>query len=66
MIPVEKKVFEQVLYETGFIVNEDDNGLYTLQHKTSGLEDVVQTNGYNLLESLRRLTNSKIAKDVLR
>ena len=66
MVLSEKEIFEQVLNETGFIVKTNDNGLYTLQHKTSGMEDIVQTNGYNLLESLRRLTTSKIAKDVLR
>ena len=52
--------------ETGFIVKDNEDGLYSLQHKTSGMEDKVQTNGYNLLESLRRLTTSKIAKDLLR
>ena len=66
MVLSEKEIFEQVLNETGFIVKDNDNGLYTLKHKTSGMEDMVQTNGYNLLESLRRLTTSKIAKDVLR
>ena len=66
MVDVEKKLFEDVLTQTGFSVKANDNGLYLLGHKYSQKEDYVQTNGYNLLESLRRLTSSDLAKDALR
>lgn len=66
MVDVEKKLFEDVLQQTGFSVKSNDNGLYLLGHKYSQKEEYVQTNGYNLLESLRRLTTSEIAKDALR
>ena len=66
MVSSDQKLFEQVLEATGFIVKENNAGYYTLQHKTSGMESGIQTSGFNLLESLRRLTASEIAKDVLR
>lgn len=66
MVDVEKKLFEDVLAQTGFSIKSDDNGLYLLGHKYSQKEDYVQTNGYNLLESLRRLTSSDLTKDALR
>lgn len=66
MVDVEKKLFEDILTQTGFSVKSNDNGLYLLRHKYSQKEDYVQTNGYNLLESLRRLTSSDLAKDALR
>lgn len=65
MILEEKNIFEDVLNNTGFLVKDCNNGLYILQHKTGGDEEVIQTNGYNLLESLRRLTTSDLAKAVL-
>lgn len=66
MVDVEKKLFEDILTQTGFSVKANDNGLYLLGHKYSQKEEYVQTNGYNLLESLRRLTSSDLAKDALR
>ena len=66
MVDTEKKLFEDVLAQTGFSVKSNDNGLYLLGHKYSQKEDYVQTNGFNLLESLRRLTSSDLAKDALR
>ena len=66
MVDVEKKLFEDVLAQTGFSIKSNDNGLYLLGHKYSQKEEYVQTNGYNLLESLRRLTTSDLAKDALR
>lgn len=66
MSNAEAVLFDAVLKETGFIVKSQNNGLYILQHKlTGGNEDYIQTNGYNLLESLRRLTTSDLAKVVL-
>ncbi len=66
MVDAEKKLFEDVLAQTGFSVKANDNGLYLLSHKYSQKEEYVQTNGYNLLESLRRLTSSDLTKDALR
>lgn len=66
MVDVEKKLFEDVLTQAGFSVKSNDSGLYLLGHKYSQKEDYVQTNGYNLLESLRRLTSSDLTKDALR
>lgn len=66
MVDAEKKLFEDVLVQTGFSVKSNDNGLYLLGHKYSQKEDYVQTNGFNLLESLRRLTSSDLVKDALR
>lgn len=65
MSNAEAVLFDAVLKETGFIVKSQNNGLYILQHKLGGNEDYVQTNGYNLLESLRRLTTSDLTKAVL-
>ena len=66
MVLSEKEIFEQVLNTTGFSVKNESNGLYLLGHKYSEKEEYIQTNGYNLLESLRRLTTSDLAKDALR
>jgi len=62
----EKKIFEDVLTQTGFSIVANSEGLYKLSHKNSDTTDFVQTSGYNLLESLRRLTSSSLAKDALR
>ncbi len=66
MIKSETEQFEQVLNTTGFVVKNESNGLYLLGHKYSEKEEYIQTNGYNLLESLRRLATSDLAKDALR
>lgn len=66
MLGNDQKLFEQVLEATGFIVKENNAGYYTLQHKISGKEIEIQTSGFSLLESLRRLTTSEIAEDILR
>ena len=66
MIKSETEQFEQVLDTTGFVVKNEGNGLYLLGHKYSEKEEYIQTNGFNLLESLRRLTASDLAKDALR
>lgn len=66
MVDAEKKLFEDVLAQTGFSIKSNDNGLYLLGHKYSQKEEYIQTNGYNLLESLRRLTSSDLTKDALR
>ena len=59
-------IFEAVLKAAGFDFGESE-GLYAIRHPESGKgEEFVQTNGYNLLYSLQRLTNSTIAKDILR
>lgn len=55
----EKEIFDSVL-EQASIIYECDNGLYTLHEEE--LAELVQTNGYNLLESLRRLINSEIVQ----
>lgn len=66
MKATDKEIFESVLTATGFEFGESD-GLYCIRHPESGKgEDYVQTNGYNLLYSLQRFTNSTIAKDILR
>lgn len=61
----EKKIFEDVLANTGFSIVSNNEGLYKLSHKNSDTTDFVQTSGYNLLESLRRLTSSSVAKGIL-
>ena len=66
MIKSEQDIFESVLDNTGFKVVEETNGFYTLDHKYSEKTEQIQTNGYNLLESLRRLCTSDLAKDALR
>jgi len=55
----EKEIFDSVL-EQANILYECDNGLYTLHEEE--LAELVQTNGYNLLESLKRLINSEIVQ----
>ena len=59
----EKELFDAVLEQVG-VCCESDNGLYTLHEEE--LAEPLQTNGYNLLESLRRLINSEVVKKRLK
>ena len=54
MTDQESKVFNNILKEAGIQYTER-NGLYELNEE----EDYIQTNGYNLLESIRRLFKTK-------
>lgn len=66
MTASEKTIFEAFLKETLFEVESENDGLYEISHRYSSKSETIQTKGYNLLYSMQRLTNSQLAKDVLR
>lgn len=66
MIVSEKETFEKVLKECGFEIESENDGLYEISHRYSSLYETIQTKGYNLLYCLKRLTNTKLALEVLR